>query len=114
MSDDFRIPGLGPCSFESPLESACFLDEDSGVLVDATIAGYRACDARPAFLEQAGPRRKLFFEPALARAAVVTCGGLCPGLNDVIRAVTMVLRYRYGVRNILGLRVSLQVLCRAA
>ena len=48
--------------------------------------------------------KKLFFDPSQTRAAIVTCGGLCPGLNDTIRAITMVLWYRYGIRDVLGLR----------
>ncbi len=55
-------------------------------------------------MEQAGPRQKLFFAPSKTRAAIVTCGGLCPGLNDVIRALTMILWYRYEVRQIIGLK----------
>jgi 6-phosphofructokinase 1 len=54
--------------------------------------------------EKAGPRRKLFFDPARTRAAVVTCGGLCPGLNNVIRSVTRELRQGYGVTSVLGIR----------
>jgi 6-phosphofructokinase 1 len=38
----------------------------------------------------------------------VTCGGLCPGINDVIRSVTMALFYRYGVKNILGIPYGLR------
>jgi 6-phosphofructokinase 1 len=54
--------------------------------------------------EKAGPRRKLFFDPAATRAAIVTCGGLCPGLNNVIRSVTRELRRSYGVSSVLGIR----------
>ena len=54
--------------------------------------------------EKAGPRHKLFFEPARTRAAIVTCGGLCPGLNNVIRSVTRELRRSYGVSSVLGIR----------
>jgi 6-phosphofructokinase 1 len=54
--------------------------------------------------EKAGPRSKLFFEPARTRAAIVTCGGLCPGLNNVIRSVTRELFRGYGVRSLLGIR----------
>jgi len=54
--------------------------------------------------EKAGPRRKLFFDPARTRAAIVTCGGLCPGLNNVIRSVTRELRRSYGVTSVLGIR----------
>ncbi len=55
-------------------------------------------------IEKAGPREKIYFEPAKVHAGVVTCGGLCPGLNDVIRAIVMTLWYRYGVKRISGFR----------
>lgn len=54
--------------------------------------------------EKAGPRKKLFFDPRQTRAAIVTCGGLCPGLNNVIRSVTRELIRGYGVRSVLGIR----------
>ena len=56
------------------------------------------------FFEKAGPRERIFFKPGAARAAVVTCGGLCPGLNNVIRSAVLELHYNYGVRNVLGIR----------
>jgi 6-phosphofructokinase 1 len=55
-------------------------------------------------LELAGPRQQIYFDPSSVHAAVVTCGGLCPGLNDVIRAIVMGLWYGYGVRRISGIR----------
>ena len=54
------------------------------------------------FFEVAGPREKLFFDPARTRAGIVTCGGLCPGLNNVIRSLVLQLHHGYGVREILG------------
>lgn len=54
--------------------------------------------------EKAGAREKIFFDPQKTKAAIVTCGGLCPGLNDVIRSVFLELYMNYGVRNILGIR----------
>jgi 6-phosphofructokinase 1 len=56
----------------------------------------------PAALERAGPREGLFFDPSSVRAGMVTCGGLCPGLNDVVRALTLCLGAAYGVREIFG------------
>jgi 6-phosphofructokinase 1 len=53
--------------------------------------------------EKAGPRKQLFFEPRQTRAAIVTCGGLCPGLNNVIRSVTRELIRGYGARSVLGI-----------
>jgi 6-phosphofructokinase 1 len=60
-------------------------------------------DHLPAFVK-AGPRSTIYFEPRKTRAAIVTCGGLCPGINNVIRALVMELHYRYGVRSIQGIR----------
>ena len=58
----------------------------------------------PAAFEAAGPRERLFFDPAGLRAGIVTCGGLCPGINDVIRAIVLSLHYHYGVTAIDGFR----------
>ncbi len=52
----------------------------------------------------AGPRQTIFFDSARVKAAIVTCGGLCPGINNVIRTLVFELHYRYGVRSILGIR----------
>ena len=54
--------------------------------------------------EKAGAREHLFFDPARTSAAIVTCGGLCPGLNNVIRSVFLQLHHNYGVRRTLGIR----------
>jgi 6-phosphofructokinase 1 len=54
--------------------------------------------------ELAGPRAKLFFDPKQTRAGVVTCGGLCPGLNNVIRSLFLELHYSYGIAEVLGFR----------
>jgi 6-phosphofructokinase 1 len=58
--------------------------------------------------EIAGPRSKLFFDPGQTRAGIVTCGGLCPGLNDVIRSIFLELHYAYGVKEVLGFRGGYQ------
>jgi len=54
--------------------------------------------------ERAGARKKLFFDSARTRVGIVTCGGICPGINDVIRALVMNLTHIYGVQNITGFR----------
>jgi 6-phosphofructokinase 1 len=54
--------------------------------------------------ELAGPRAKLFFDAKKTRAGIVTCGGLCPGLNNVIRSLFLELYYGYGVHDVLGFR----------
>ena len=63
---------------------------------------------RQMFLERAGPRRKMFFDPAKTTAGIVTGGGLSPGLNNVIRALVNALHFRYGVKKVLGFRYGLQ------
>ncbi len=54
--------------------------------------------------EMAGPRAMIYFDPKQTRAGIVTCGGLCPGLNNVIRSVFLELHYAYGVEEVLGFR----------
>ena len=103
MKSDFLVRSLGECAVPSPLRMPLFVSNDEHVLVDAT-AGNDGVPASTDVLEPAGARERLFFDPAKTRAAIVTCGGLCPGLNDVIRALTMVLWYSYGVRDIRGLQ----------
>ncbi|MBA4388022.1 MAG: diphosphate--fructose-6-phosphate 1-phosphotransferase [Verrucomicrobia bacterium] len=104
MNSNFKIHSLGECRFDSPLDSRFFVDNRTGVLVDATIRSCRKCNGNPDALEATGPRRRIFFNPRKTHAAVVTCGGICPGLNDVIRSLSMVLWHRYGVRKITGFR----------
>jgi 6-phosphofructokinase 1 len=61
-------------------------------------------DERGMLFEKAGPRERLYFDPGASRAAIVTCGGLCPGLNSVIRSLYITLSLNYGVREVLGIR----------
>jgi len=81
------------------------VDESDRVLFDDTASALIArgvpADQIPGF-EPAGPRRKIFFDPSKTRAGIVTCGGLCPGFNDVIRAIVMELHFLYGVQRIYG------------
>ncbi|MFP4167625.1 MAG: ATP-dependent 6-phosphofructokinase [Desulfonatronovibrionaceae bacterium] len=58
--------------------------------------------------EEAGPREKIYFDPTKAKCAIVTCGGLCPGINDVIRSIVMEAHHHYNVASILGVRYGLQ------
>jgi 6-phosphofructokinase 1 len=104
MTEEFTIKRIGKCTINSPLDSGVFIDDSQGVLIDATLSSFQEDQLTPSVLEKAGPREKIFFTPAITRVALVTCGGLCPGLNDVIRALVMVLWYRYGVKGIIGYR----------
>lgn len=108
------VHSLGERGITSPLErlmadsgeSHMFYSDDHRVLVKHELPDVqRVMQAGGEFpcFEVAGPRRKIFFDPAQTNCAIVTCGGLCPGLNDVIRAIVMQAYYRYGVRRIFGI-----------
>jgi len=107
----FTIETLGVPERPSPLERAdqaqFFVDDAERILYDPHLkAAMRDCQsgAVPAGFELAGPRRWIYFNPPRTRAAIVTCGGLCPGINAVIRSVVQQLWYRYNCRDILGIR----------
>lgn len=83
-----------------------FVSDDEKVLYDIELSSSKPridSDETP-LLEKAGPREHLFFDPENCHAAIVTCGGLCPGLNDVIRSIVMTLWEHYGVRRVTGFR----------
>jgi 6-phosphofructokinase 1 len=108
---DFTIQSLGACTVDSPLNVSYFTNDDRRILFNVDLHHYadlKAPDGLPLSVEVAGPRAKVFFEPAKTKAAIVTCGGLCPGINDVIRAVVMELYHRYGVQNIIGIKYGFQ------
>ncbi len=108
---DFDIQALGKPKIPSPLTVGYFKSDDERVLCDINIDSRKVLPAGPLrsmSLEVAGPRETIYFEPQKVKAAVVSCGGLCPGINDVIRALVMELWFRYGVRNIIGVKYGLQ------
>ena len=108
------IRSLGERVICSPLEKLMaegtpgheFYSDDHRILVNHELPDVSRLIADgeefPCF-EVAGPRKKIFFDPAHTNCAIVTCGGLCPGFNDVIRAIVMQAYYRYGVRRIYGI-----------
>jgi len=106
------IESLGECQFLSPLRHRQtgidgFRTEEHRVIYDDSMEGVRDMFERglsPLNFEMAGPREKIYFDPGKTSAAIVTCGGLCPGLNDIIRGIVMELYHRYGVTRIFGLR----------
>jgi 6-phosphofructokinase 1 len=102
---DFTISRLGECRIQSPMPSMLFVDDDDHVLYDNNlqkIQEYFRAGTPPPLFEKAGPREKIYFNPAGLKCGIVTCGGLCPGLNDVIRAIVMSLFHHYGVRSVSG------------
>ena len=102
---DLAISNLGTPRFPSPMgnRGALVVEDREGVLVGSTLAELEDSSS-PATFERAGPRERLFFEPGRAKAGIVTCGGLCPGLNNVIRSVVLTLHHHYDVQEILGFR----------
>src|SRR5258708_21757075 len=100
-----NVPSLGEARFPSPLRHA--VSDQARIPVD--IIRDRSAPKRDEVLfELAGPREKLFFDPTQTRAGIVTCGGLCPGLNNVIRALFFELHHTYKVAEVLGFRGGYQ------
>lgn len=106
---DFTIKRLGEAQFLSPLSGVKFVRDDEQILYDidvssqASARGERGAADRGT-MEVAGPRERLFFDPPKVTAGIVTCGGLGPGINNVIRSLYMQLHFQYGVPDILGFR----------
>lgn len=104
---NFTISTLGEGLVPSPLSGARLVNDGERVLYHTdlgAIRGYLAAGKEPPCLEKAGPRETIYFDPAKLTCGIVTCGGLCPGLNDVIRAITLTLIHQYGVPRVLGFR----------
>jgi 6-phosphofructokinase 1 len=116
---DLAVESLGPAGNPSPLQLstemgdgiANYVAEGSTVLIhqdrDEVLARIKDGRDLPAF-EAAGPRQRIFLDPKKTAAAIVTCGGLCPGINNVVRTLVMSLYHGYGVRRILGIRYGYQ------
>ena len=112
-----NILSLGKANIDTPLLNAyqnrdrVFIGDQDRVLVHVHTSEIanpeQPVGTLPAF-ELAGPRKKIYYDPSKLRCALVTCGGLCPGLNDIIRSVVLELYHHYGVRNIYGMRYGLQ------
>ena len=113
-----NVANLGPAKIPSPIQEPVseqngigLVSDENRIAVDLNIARLiptiQSGKTPPSF-ELAGPREKIYFDPSKVRAGLVTCGGLCPGLNDIIRSIVLGLHYGYGVRNICGIRYGLQ------
>ena len=112
---DLAIRRLGEPTVLSPMASLVqgrvssphYVHESDRVLLDDTLEGAEArlcAVGELPSLEPGGPREYIYFEPSRTRAAIVTCGGLCPGLNNVIRGLVLELGDNYGVTEVLGFR----------
>lgn len=109
---DTAISQLGTPKVNSPLAFGRFVDEEDAVLVNISRkSAFKPKGRQKApeqiYFEMAGPREKVYFDPSKAKCAVVTCGGLCPGLNDVIRAIVMTAHHQYNVPSVLGIQFGL-------
>ena len=112
---DFTIEQLGECKVPSPIElskehgefRANYVRDTSFVRYKVNVFDVNSAESeltKGNLMQKAGPREYIYFNPAHVNAGICTCGGLCPGLNDVIRAVVRCLWYRYGVKRIRGFR----------
>jgi 6-phosphofructokinase 1 len=114
-SEDFNVPSLGKCNINSPLKLSKkkgddvfdYIKPNSRVVFESDLEKLQKTIKDPAKIlsfEKAGPYEKIYFEPAKTKVGIVNCGGLCPGLNNVIRALYMTLRYRYNVQSVIGFK----------
>lgn len=108
---DTSIPTLGEAKIDNPITSQNYVSDSDRVTLDSDfrtlIALFNEGREIPSF-ELAGPRKRIYFDPSKLKCALVTCGGLCPGINDIIRSIVLSLYYGYGVKNIIGIRYGLQ------
>jgi len=101
------VKRLGECKIPSPVHHAEFVEEGERIL--STENEQTAIDLEkklghlPGF-ERAGAHKHIFHDPSWTRVGIVTAGGLCPGLNNVIKGLVEILTYDYGVKNIFGIR----------
>ncbi len=115
---DYDIQTIGEPKIRSPIgrdegdaPENHFVSDNERILIDIAIDDFNklVCEGRtPSSLEVAGARKNIYFDPSKLRCGLVTCGGLCPGLNDIIRAVVLELYHHYGVRTIHGIRYGLE------
>lgn len=118
-NNEYEIPIIGKRTLKSPLNLSQtegdglfeYVTDEDRVVYDTTLQNYITCRDKgelPISFEKAGPRQQIFFEPAKTKVAIVTCGGLCPGLNNVIRSLVLTLWQRYGVKRIVGVQYGFE------
>ena len=115
MKNGFPVKQLGAAQIASSLPISCrskhenfkFVDDDNCILHDVSVSSVNKEKTAYSF-EQAGPRAQSYFDASKVRAGIVTCGGLCPGINNVIRTIVMQLHHNYGVQRIHGFRYGFQ------
>ncbi len=103
---NFEIENLGDCKIPSPIRNPVFIKPGSRALLtnnSAILTKNIETGCSPASFEIAGPHRSIFHDPAWSRAAILTAGGLCPGLNHVIKGIVEILEFDYGIKTIYGI-----------
>jgi len=108
---DLTISRVGKCRIPSPMSGVQFVRDDRWVLyhsVCGEIMPYVDEGKMPPCFEMAGPREKIYFDSSKLKCGIVTCGGICPGLNDVIRAIVLSLFHHYKVRTVFGFRYGFE------
>jgi 6-phosphofructokinase 1 len=104
----FDIKSLGKPIYLSPIQSVNFVKDNDRIIYNTNyeeLLNQLSKDKNSIItFEKAGPRERIYFEPSKSVAGIVTCGGLCPGLNNVIRSIVMQLFYQYRVKDIIGIR----------
>ncbi|MGE4290964.1 MAG: ATP-dependent 6-phosphofructokinase [Desulfovibrio sp.] len=110
---DTNIPTLGKASVRTGVRYCRFVDHCEEYQINLTDEDLEdeiglAESGQSVAMEKAGPRQYLYFDPSKTRCAVVTCGGLCPGINDVIRAIVLEAYHNYNVQSVLGIPFGLQ------
>ncbi len=102
------IETLGECKIDSPVRSREFNRGDERILVTENINILEhiteKMGGKPPSFEMAGAHQKIFHDPAWSRVAILTAGGLCPGLNHVIKGLVEILSFDYGIKTIYGIR----------
>ena len=102
-----NVPCLGECKIPSPVRQNEFMDENDRILVteNTSIVKYltEKLGREPSF-ERAGPHAKIYHDPNWTRVGIITAGGLCPGLNNVIKGLVEILSFDYGIKTIYGIR----------
>ncbi|WP_461833424.1 ATP-dependent 6-phosphofructokinase [Desulfothermus sp.] len=105
-----KVDTLGDAKIPVPEQLRPFLSEigEVNLYVSEEVIDAEDPNQRYFIFEEAGPKEKIYFDPSKTKCAIVTCGGLCPGINDVIRSIVMEAHHQYKVAATLGIRYGLQ------
>lgn len=114
---DTSIPSLGPCTFHSPVHriggvEAPFKTDADRILYHSHLLEHGRDFTTPSY-EEAGPREQIYFDPGRTSVGIVTCGGLCPGLNDIIRGLVNRCHQQYGITRVYGFRYGYEGLVQS-